>query len=388
MKILYHHRVASKDGQYVHIAEIIASLRKLGHEVIICEPDSVEKTSFGGASGTVDKARELLPGFVHELAEFFYSVLDYRKMRRLIKQHKPDCIYERYNLLFPSGIWAAKAFNLPLVAEVNAPLYEERLRNNGISLKRLARWSERFVWSSADHVLPVTGVLADLVEQQGVEPRNISVIANGINTEFGKNLPPESEIDDRLALKGKLVLGFTGFVREWHGLDRALQVIASDLTGNSHLLLVGAGPDLPRLTRLAEEMGVSEGFTVTGVVGREEMPSYVQRFDVALQPDVVAYASPLKMFEYMALAKPIIAPDTANIREILTDQDNALLFDAEADDFVEKTQRLCRNSELRAQLGRRAKETIDEKGLYWDCNGEKIVSIFESLIAKKAQRGG
>ena len=53
MKILYHHRVASKDGQYVHIAEIINSLRKLGHEVIVCEPNSIQSTKFGGDSNTV-----------------------------------------------------------------------------------------------------------------------------------------------------------------------------------------------------------------------------------------------------------------------------------------------------------------------------------------------
>jgi hypothetical protein len=57
MKILYHHRVASKDGQYVHIAEIIASLKKRGHEVIVCEPASIEKTEFGEGSPFVDRIR-------------------------------------------------------------------------------------------------------------------------------------------------------------------------------------------------------------------------------------------------------------------------------------------------------------------------------------------
>ncbi len=106
MKILYHHRVASKDGQYVHIAEIVSSLRKLGHEVIVCEPASIKNTQFGKGSGTVDRLRAYLPGFIHEVAEILYSIPDYLKLRRLIRTHKPDCIYERYNLYFMSGVWA------------------------------------------------------------------------------------------------------------------------------------------------------------------------------------------------------------------------------------------------------------------------------------------
>ena len=73
MKILYHHRIASKDGQYVHVEEIIKSLKALGHEVIVCEPQSIRSTRFGEGSGFVDRARALLPGFVHDIAEFLYQ---------------------------------------------------------------------------------------------------------------------------------------------------------------------------------------------------------------------------------------------------------------------------------------------------------------------------
>jgi glycosyltransferase involved in cell wall biosynthesis len=53
----------------------------------------------------------------------------------------------------------------------------------------------------------------------------------------------------------------------------------------------------------------------------------IRRFDIALQPPAVAYASPLKIFECMACGLPIVAPDQPNIREILRDGESALLFD-------------------------------------------------------------
>lgn len=384
MKILYHHRVASKDGQYVHIEEIISSLRKLGHEVIVCEPASIEKTQFGKGSGTVDSLRAHLPGFVHELAELCYSVFDYLKLSRLIRTHNPDCIYERYNLYFLSGVWAKRRFSLPYLVEVNAPLFLERKKNGQVALPRLARWTEDHVWNSGDRVLPVTRVLGNMIAERGVEDSRIEVIPNGINSSFCDGLPGPEEINRRYQLEGKLVLGFTGFVREWHGLDRVLAVIAQNPQEPWHLLLVGDGPDRERLEAIAADLGVADRLSITGVVDREAMPEYVQRFDIALQPDVVEYASPLKMFEYLAMGRPIIAPDTANIREILEDGENAVLFDVADDSFAVKLLQLCTDEGLRQRLGEAAAQTIEDRQLLWDANAGRIVATFEELLEESA----
>jgi len=379
MRILYHHRVASKDGQYVHIEEIISSLRNLGHEVIVCEPKSIQSTEFGEGSNTVQRMRALLPGFVHELAEMLYSVPDYLKIRKLIKKNKPDCIYERYNLFFTSGIWASKRFGLPILVEVNAPLFMERSQNEGVSLRRLAQWSEDYVWNNANTVVPVTNVLGKMVQARGVDRDRVTVIPNGINDSFSVGLPEIGTVDEKYGLEGKLVMGFVGFVREWHRLDRVLKFIGDSPDQSRHLLLVGDGPDLPRLKALAKNLGISDSLTITGIIERDQIPGLVQRFDVALQPDVVPYASPLKMFEYMALGKPILAPNTENIREILIDGKNALLFEQADESFGEKLNQLCSDSELRQTLGSAARSSIDNKELYWDCNARKVVGIFESL---------
>ena len=198
----------------------------------------------------------------------------------------------------------------------------------------------------------------------------------GSNAEIEAFIGPDSKVID---LEGKLVLGFTGFVRSWHRLDRVLRVIAEHPDENWHLFLAGDGPDRPRLEAMARELGVSDRMTVTGIVERDKIPEMVQRFDIALQPDVVAYASPLKMFEYMELAKPILAPDTENIREILVDNCNALLFELTDECFARKLTRLCENPELRQTLGLAARNAVVEQQLYWDSNAERIVAIFKEL---------
>jgi len=390
MKILYHHRVASKDGQYVHIEEIVSALRELGHEVIMSEPTSINSKDFGKSSGLVKNIRTLLPGFVHELMEFVYSFFDYFKLVRLIRKHKPDCIYERYNLFFPSGIWAKKRYKLPLLLEVNAPLYEERSQHDSIQLNKLANWSERYVWNNAEYVLPVTGVLARKVIDKGVPQDRIIVIPNGINfNEFVANADQLSVVAkghcEQYNLQDKLVLGFTGFVREWHRLDRVLEVIAANQDQNWHLLLVGDGPARSSLEETAKKLGIESKMTITGIVGRDQMPGLVTTFDIALQPDVVEYASPLKLFEYLALGKAILAPDSENIREILTDGENALMFNVtEPNQFAEQLSRLCSSNELRSQLGEAAFNSIEEQKLYWSHNAEKIAQLFRQLLNGEA----
>ncbi len=376
MKILYHHRIASKDGQYVHIEELITALKAQGHEIIMAEPQAIESKSFGNSSSTVALIRKFLPGFLHEFIEFTYALFDYYKLAPLVAKHKPDMIYERYNLFFPSGIWAKKRFKVPLVLEVNAPLYEERKKHNGIQLDWLAKWTERYCWTQADYVLPVTQVLADKVIAVGASVDKITVIPNGINQERFGTAIDSSDVVARYQLQNKLVLGFTGFVRDWHRLDKVVQAIADNQDANWHLLLVGDGPVRADIEAQAQALGISDRVSITGIIDRNEVARYVATFDIALQPDVVAYASPLKLFEYMALGKAIIAPNRANIREILTDGEDALLFDPEAESaFTEQLATLCFDSQLRTQLGLAAAATIDRKKLYWQENARRVTNL-------------
>lgn len=383
MKILYHHRIASKDGQYVHIEELINALRSLGHDVFLVEPKVSENQSFGGSSSTVAMIRKVLPGFLHEFIEFAYSLWDFAKLATAIRRDKPNAIYERYNLFLPSGVWAKKLFHLPLVLEVNAPLYEERKRHNGIQLDWLARWTERYVWRHADYVLPVTQVLADKIKAEGIPDENLVIIPNGINRHQFSSKIDSSDISERYQLEGRLVLGFTGFVRDWHRLDRVLDAIADNKEKNWHLLLVGDGPARGAIENQAKSLGIESQVHITGIVPREDVARFVSVFDVALQPDVVVYASPLKLFEYMALAKAILAPDRENIREILTHRINALLFDPEdGQDFASRLSELCNNAVLRGELGKAAASTLDEKGLYWEENAKKVERLLFGLTER------
>lgn len=384
MKILFHHRTASKDGQNVHIEELTGALRRGGHEVVAVGPGVSGDADFGAGGGFVDALKQRLPKALYELLELAYTLVAYRRLKRAYLQHRPDVLYERYNLFLLTAPLLKRRFGVPVLLEVNAPLAHERSAFGGLALKRLADWSERRAWRSADYVLPVTDKLADFVREAGVAETRIRVVQNGIDRRRFPLGLDGGETRRRLGLEDKLVLGFTGFIRDWHGLHHVVDALAEPRDGPPlHFLVVGDGPARPALEARARELGIADRLTILGVVGRDDVASYIASFDIALQPRVVAYASPLKLFEYMALGRAIVAPDQDNIREILTDGEDALLFTPEdGQAFRAAITRLVDDALLRDRLGQAAARLIEARGYSWDGNAERVAELARELVGK------
>lgn len=396
MKILYSHRTRSADGQYVHIRALTDALLARNHGLRIVGPEGVMMRATraldvgtGSRRGQTGlKLPEIkLPKPLYELAEMGYSLPAALRLRGVVKDFAPDIIYERYNLFYHAGLWLKKTAQLPLVLEVNAPLREERARHGGLALKGLAQRSEAALWRGADVILPVTGVLAQKIIDSGVAPEKIHIIHNGVDSAFYEHPVAQdysaSELRQRYNLGAKTVLGFTGFVRDWHGVERVLNFMANHHRHDLHLLLVGDGPARAALEHQAQALNLRDRFTVTGIVQRNEVPGLVALFDVALQPAVVDYASPLKLFEYMAMGKAILAPAAKNIEEVLTSGEDALLFDRnDAASFDKNLAALVENETLRQRLGQAARATLEREDYTWAGNARRVEMIAEKLLRR------
>jgi glycosyltransferase involved in cell wall biosynthesis len=373
MKILFHHRTLAKDGQDVHIQELVAALRRAGHEVLVVGPRELSDRR-----GAVGALKSRLPKAAFQAMELAYSVVAFRRLRDAWRSFQPDFLYERYNLFLLAGMWLKRRYGTRLLLEVNSPLALERAEHGGLALPGLAHWLEGATWRAADAVLPVTAELARFVREKGVPDERIVVVPNGVDRAVFSPRPGLGEaVRSRYGLKGKIVLGFTGFLRPWHGLRTVIDVLAElGAAAPLHFLVVGDGPARTELEAQARARGVANMISITGVVGREGVPSHVAAFDIALQPDVTAYASPLKLFEYMALGRAIVAPNQPNIREVLDHGVNALLFDPrDPGAFRAVVERLCLDAALRTRLGAAACETIDRHGYLWDENARRVVAV-------------
>jgi glycosyltransferase involved in cell wall biosynthesis len=384
LKILYHHRVAAQDGQSVHIKELTAAFADLGHELIFVGP-SLRPKEFGSENKLLAFVRRILPRFAQELLELLYGYRAYAKLMRAYKDHKPDILYERHNLFLPAGRLLKKRTGTPYLLEVNAPLAEERAKHSGISLQALGARTETDCWLAADMNFPVSDILADYLRKAGVKESHIQVLHNGINHKDYEEVDGK-EIRSKYNLDGKTVLGFTGFLRDWHRLDNIIQMIAKYEEDKSpHLLVVGDGPAVPECKALAAELGIENKVHFAGFQPREAIPHFLAAMDIALQPAVTAYASPLKVFEYMRAGLAIAAPDQPNIREILKDGSTALLFDPENPDARENAiKKLIEDTALRQNLGKAACAEIDRGQYTWRANAERITAIAAELLERNA----
>jgi glycosyltransferase involved in cell wall biosynthesis len=373
MKILYHHRTLSRDGQSVHIDEMIKALEKEGVDVGIVGPERVNALQ-------PSRHKQVIPKVLYELLELGYSILELIKLIIAIWRHKPDAIYERANIYTLSGLWAARLFSLPLLLEVNAPLADERQQFGGLALPTLARWSEKAVWHGATIVMPVTEVLGDMIARTGVPRSRIVVTSNGVDLTRFSEVAALSRSQLPKTFKSGPVLGFVGYVRAWHGLPQIVDLLARDSElANANLLIVGDGPGTADLVKRAETLGVRGRVHIAGLVERDALAAYISAFDVALQPEVTPYASPLKLFEYMALRRAIVAPDAPNIREILTDDVDALLFEPNnPESLAQGVRALALDPALRLRLGTAAGDTILNEDISWARNAQRAISLIKA----------
>ncbi len=378
MRILYHHRTMAEDAQGIHIAEMVRAFRRAGHEVQVLALVREGGREQKGEVPRLARIKERIPGFVYEVAEMGYTLYGAVRLLRAIRRFRPDFIYERYALYNAAGVLAGRLSGTPVVEEVNAPLALERARYGGLAFPGAARWFERTVCRWATRVVAVSGVLRRILVEEGVPGDRIVVIPNGVRPEALEEPTTNPGARESLGIAhDALVLGFVGWFRSWHALDRLVEVFHErELAARGCcLLLVGGGPAYGDVAERARALGLlGRSVFLTGPVPRERVHGWIRAFDVALQPNVTEYASPMKIFEYLSLAKPVVAPDQDNIREILTDGVDSWMFragDLDAMGAVLREVSLDR-AEVRRR-GAEARRTIRRRSYLWEKNVDRTL---------------
>jgi len=388
MRILYHHRTQAGDAQGIHIREIISSLRGDGHEVnevALVATDAPAGVQADARPSLLSRLKQHMPDMGRELVELGYNLVGIFKLLSAARRFRPDFIYERYALFNFSGALASRWLRIPLILEVNSPLAQEQADLGQQSLGGLARWSERWICNHASAVITVSTPLRELLVKSGVTRDLITVISNGVDTErFHGRSEAGDEVRRRFGLSGQRVVGFVGWIRDWHGLEdlvRGMPHWPDDLS-DVHLLIIGDGPARSAIESAATECGVADRVHITGAVPHAQIVEYLAAIDVALQPAATSYASPMKIFEYLAMAKPVVAVDQENTREILEEGRNALFFPpGDRVAFVSAVQEIFLDQQRLERMSAQARSAIFEREFLWDANARKVIEIARACQA-------
>ena len=387
-KILYHHRIRADDGQAVHVREMIAALRRAGHEVLECALVPKADGEVGhngvatrGAPGFWQKIS--LPRFSRECAEILYTGKGRSMILRAAADFKPDFIYERHALHCRAGLQASRKLGVPLLLEVNSPMCDEMERLKMLRFERVGRRSEREVISGADRVLAVSDVLAQRLIAIGADPSRVRVIRNGAEpSRFGAQAQQAGrELRARLGLgEHSFIVGFLGYMRDWHRLDRVVEAMQRIECVDLHFVVAGAGPALPALLERAAAAGLADRVHALGELPGTEIPAVCSIFDVALVPAINDYASPLKMFDALAAGVVTLAVDQPNIRELIADGKTGVLFDpADPRSLADCLERLVKDPGRARAIGAAGRESLLAHEWTWTGNVDRVIGAYEEL---------
>jgi glycosyltransferase involved in cell wall biosynthesis len=381
MRIIYHHRTRLRDAQGIHVRAMVRAFRELGHEVEVIS--LVDAPSGADAEGAHRAGIETgrLPPWLYETLSLAYNLYGYRQLARAIRERGADLIYERYALNSVCGVLASRRFGVPLLLEVNGPWQDHSASSKPLRLKRLARRLQRWACANSTHTIAVTAALHGLLAQAGVPERQITVMHNAVDPRVFHPQVSGKEVRRRYRLHGHVVAGFVGWLRDWHGLEGLIEAIhdAGLVARGLRLLIVGSGPSVPEVRRRVRAFGLEDGIILTGPVAHEDIPAHIAALDIALQPRATAYACPMKLVEYMAMGRCIVAPDQPNIRELLRNDVTARLFPPE--DYarlVELIAELMRAPAERMNLGHNAYQSTIARNLIWRANAARALGLLRS----------
>lgn len=223
-------------------------------------------------------------------------------------------VWQRHSPFHSAGHRLARRLHRPSVVFVPAPMvWEARqwgLRRPGYGWL-LERGVERRRLQAADVVCCGSDEVADVVRTYGIDERRIVLTPNGVDTELFRPEDPTA-VREELGLEGRFVVGWAGSFRRFHAVELAIEAAARlqrEIPELTLLLLLGDGPERPRVEQLAASRGIDARFT--GTVPHDAMARHLAAFDVALvlhQGAAPFHYSPLKLWEYLACGKAVVAP--------------------------------------------------------------------------------
>ncbi len=398
----------------LHIYHTIHGLQQAGHQVSLLalqgrqvlhtedlevfKSDERLVSHYGelGLSGT-----PLFKGFESGVRRFqselhipYLALLDsYRTAEAGYKNLKGfDLIHERFNLLALGGAWASRKLGIPFVLEVNADLLEQR-KFKGVPEKGIRRlfavWATQMCFTAASKIICISGSLKNhLSKRWNLEHDKLTVLPCAADVDaFGPRHNGEL-VRRGLGLTNEPVVLWLGGFYPWHDLDLLLDsfTLIRQRQPNTKLVLVGDGQTRQSIVQKIQKNGIEQSVIMTGSIPHSRVPEMVSIADIAVVPSAAVSAShggtgtPLKLFEYMAAGKAIVATALNEAKEVIQDGQTGLLVEAgDVNKFAESTLKLINDPKERNRLGQNARAQA-VKQYSWEHYTKRLEETYQRVV--------
>lgn len=309
---------------------------------------------------------------------------------------KPAFLHGASNFIIGAAtVHAAQKLGLPSIYEVrgmreldwsaSSPDFQETDE---------CRWMKTLeleVAHKATHVFTISKLLAEELVTRGLPTEKITILPNAVNPEIWQPVAADRMLQDHLGLAGKFVIGFIGRVAEYEGLELLLEAL-SILVGrgkNPKLVIVGDGPHLGSILHGAQKLGLGAHLVHVPPVAFDKVRQYYSLFDLVVFPrrplKICELVTPMKPYEAMAMAKPVIASDVQALKQIVQDGVTGLLFEkGNSASLAQAIEQMMDDVALRQRLGQTAREFVLEHHTWPQVVRNQVLPIYQALSGTAA----
>jgi len=382
-RILYVNYERTPSGATVHRDRLYESLKALGAQVTL-----LAKPPAAGAAPPGPRPDRLKRWLYFRHTDWALLLMLGRHLRRELLAFlrvRPQVLFLNFTM-YLSAIAVARLLRIPVVLQIHAPPYLG-CRYAGLPLRWGPLWEavERWALASADAILVVARPLKEYYVARGVPEAKLSVVPNGADlARFRPETDPAGVIAG-YGLKGTTVLGYVGILDRWAGIDRLVELVPwlAARHQSLKLLIVGDGPMREELELSVRRRGLEERVILTGFVPHAEIPQHLAAMDVAVapyRPVELFYFSSMKLVEYLAMGRAVVAPRTGEIPELVSDGENGVLYPpGDQSEMAARILELLDSPSLRAELGRRAAERITARRWTWEANAREVLRTLSAV---------
>ena len=376
----------------VHRWELIRNLAEIGHDVWVIAYKNIE---FKRVHTNLLQAEKGVLGKLS--ARFKYM----RMLFKLATRHHFDILYTRNGLAGVIGYLLKVMTGSNLVYELNGITSDEwesvkKQNKNGI-LKEiemaLSIRAEMFALRKADAIIVVTEGIKNWLVGNGIEENEIWVIKNGVNIELFrpiKDSPVLNELKNKLSISNdENVVTYAGSLNApWQGVEHLIHTVPLIIKEfpKTKFLIVGDGIMREKLESLTKKLNMEHNIFFIGRVQYENVSKYINISDVCVAPFIRKRnerigLSSLKISEYLACGKPIVAGNIKNIGELLKNSNSGIAVTPDnPNELADAVIRLLKDKQLREQMGKNGRELV-VNNYSWENTAMKTVEVFEEVLS-------
>ncbi|BAY42987.1 group 1 glycosyl transferase [Scytonema sp. HK-05] len=297
-----------------------------------------------------------------------------------------DWVYE-YAATLQSLGWIFQWHGIPWILQAEALLfYEAKVERKALVLDGIAQWLEIWAYRKCDVLACVSETLKEiLVRDFNIPAEKIVLVPNGVDTDF---INPERHSAKRVFTG--FTVGFVGSLYAWAGLDLLLEALSELRSQGMDLSLVVVGDGFMKADweTYAHQLGLSSNVAFIGQVPWSDVPQYISGFDVGYSGQVQLqmgkmYLSPMKLYEYMAMAKPVIASAFEDAQRLVCEGKTGFLFrPGDKDDLKRALVEAFHQRAVLPSMGYLARKEI-ETNHSWTARVQALVEGVEQILKKR-----